>query len=358
MKRGGLPRRVQHEMGARASARQNFHSDDPTSYSRPQFLLSSFTHPNLLCYSSSPLCSRFCRQTTRIMDATPSVLNTALAEIASRPSSPKDVDCCVICLESISEPAIAEPCQHRNFDFLCLLSWFERNTTCPLCKADVRSVRYASAIGGRERIYDVPKAIEGPEARDTAFVSHSSTYHRRRHGRSLSGVYPSPDHALLRRRHVYQDQLYSFHVGSNRVSRYRELTPQLFKTDPELQRRARMWMRRELRVFECLYGSHSEPSLEQSDNAEFVLLYTMMVLKSVDMQGSSGAAVAMLSDYLGRENAQLFFHELRNWLRSPYTTLEDWDRNVQYGRQTSVREGPVRVQQTRIARRVRLPSQD
>lgn len=38
----------------------------------------------------------------------------------------------------------------------------------------------------------------------------------------------------------------------------------------------------------------------------------------------------MLQEFLGRDSARLFLHELGAWLRSPYTKLEDWDRHVQY----------------------------
>jgi hypothetical protein len=64
------------------------------------------------------------------------------------------------------------------------------------------------------------------------------------------------------------------------------------------------------------------------NNAEFLLEYVVAILKTVDIQGQP--AQDMLADFLGRENARLFLHELRNWLRSPYVNLEDWDRNVQY----------------------------
>ena len=40
---------------------------------------------------------------------------------------------CVICLEPISEAAIAVPCRHANFVFLCLVSWVEQRLKCPLC---------------------------------------------------------------------------------------------------------------------------------------------------------------------------------------------------------------------------------
>lgn len=42
-------------------------------------------------------------------------------------------DPCVICLESITEASIAKPCNHTNFDFLCLVSWLEQQPNCPLC---------------------------------------------------------------------------------------------------------------------------------------------------------------------------------------------------------------------------------
>lgn len=38
----------------------------------------------------------------------------------------------------------------------------------------------------------------------------------------------------------------------------------------------------------------------------------------------------MLGDFLGREHAALFWHELRSWLRSPAGTLAVWDREVRY----------------------------
>ena len=44
-----------------------------------------------------------------------------------------DIDLCVICLETVSERAVALPCRHRNFDFLCLASWLQERPTCPLC---------------------------------------------------------------------------------------------------------------------------------------------------------------------------------------------------------------------------------
>lgn len=159
-----------------------------------------------------------------------------------------------------------------------------------------------------------------------------------------------PDDPLLRRRNVYRNQLYSLRVGSNRLSQYRELTPELFNRDEQLVSRARKWIRRELRVFSFLNPDPVEEDggvgpncnnrvprpgqqrLEnrRGNNAEFLLEYIIAILRTVDVKGSAGQAEELLRDFVGRDNARLFLHELSSWLRSPYMSLEDWDRNVQY----------------------------
>jgi hypothetical protein len=121
----------------------------------------------------------------------------------------------------------------------------------------------------------------------------------------------------------------------------------MMANSPDLQSRARMWIRRELRVFSFLHadGEGRANSATQSDesaprgessrsrlssNAEFLLTYIISILKTVDIKSSTGNAEDLLQEFLGRENARLFLHELNAWLRSPYTKLEDWDRHVQY----------------------------
>lgn len=116
------------------------------------------------------------------------------------------------------------------------------------------------------------------------------------------------------------------------MSRFRDLTPGPFSRDEELISRARKWIRRELQVFEFLNPDEgpAEGISSRTNNAEFLLEYIVAILKSVDIKGSGGQAEDMLQEFLGRENTNLFLHELRAWLRSPYTSLDDWDRHVQY----------------------------
>lgn len=60
------------------------------------------------------------------------ILQRTLQEVAQEESE-NEANPCVICLEPVSETAIAVPCKHANFDFLCLVSWLEQRRNCPLC---------------------------------------------------------------------------------------------------------------------------------------------------------------------------------------------------------------------------------
>ncbi|KAH6677439.1 RING finger domain protein [Halenospora varia] len=271
------------------------------------------------------------------VDVRSQVLRTTLAEIAARNyGSEAEENCCVICLEKVTELATAQPCKHESFDFLCLLSWLEESQTCPLCKADVKTVQYDYKEGGLFKTYTVPP----PRAPTSSTTSRASSTRRpfvnrprRPYARRQYSVRPvaTPDDALLRRRHIYRHKLFSLHVGSNRMSRYQELSPRLFHSDTELLSKAKKWIRRELGVFEFLNpDAASSSSDRRANNAGFLLEYILAILRTVDIQDSTGQAEDMLQDYLGRENTRLFLHELKAWLRSPYISLGDWDRHVQY----------------------------
>ncbi|KAF2001071.1 hypothetical protein P154DRAFT_464919 [Amniculicola lignicola CBS 123094] len=248
-------------------------------------------------------------------------------------------DACVICLENVSERAITVPCNHYTFDFLCIASWLQERSTCPLCKVEVTAVQYDWRSPSDFKTYTVPATHpprDAPARTTTQHPHRNYRYPLPRRPRLNRRPYasPNPDLALLRRRHVYRQKLYSLHVGSNRISRYQNLTPEMISTSPDLQSRAKTWIRRELRAFRFLYSDvESVPAAgaaTTSHNAEFLLSYIVSIVKTVDIKASSGHAEDLLREFLGRENARLFLHELHAWLRSPYTKLEDWDRHVQY----------------------------
>lgn len=288
------------------------------------------------------------------LDARSKILQTTLAEVSSRQNSndtETEENCCVICLERVSDLAIAQPCKHESFDFLCLISWLQEQASCPLCKAEVKAVQYQFKEDRTFKTYDV-EATNPPSnnSRSHQFENRPRrsnlgrmrrVYSSRRPSLSSTGnlrPLPTTDESILRRRHIYHNRLYSLHVGSNRLSRFRDLTPQLFSRDEELVSRARKWIRRELQVFEFLSPDGPSSSDRRANNAEFLLEYIVAILKTVDIQGSGGQAEDMLKEFLGRESTRLFLHEMRAWLRSPYTSLEDWDRNVQYDESSSEKE--------------------
>jgi len=265
---------------------------------------------------------------TKALNIKQQVLNATVDELNSGADIDAE-DVCVICLDRISEKAEAIPCKHSSFDFICLISWLQERANCPLCKAGVNTVHYAFEA-------DKFQTYKLPPAKVPSRTTHPPFAHTRPRRPYIPRRNLTPDQAILRRKHIYSNNLYSLHVGSNRVSRFRNLTPELFNTDSELISRARKWIRRELQVFE--YLSPDGPSVDRGDratnrranNAEFLLEYIIAILKTVDTQGSGGQAEEMLQEFLGRENTRLFLHELRAWLRSPYISLEDWDRAVQY----------------------------
>jgi hypothetical protein len=135
---------------------------------------------------------------------------------------------------------------------------------------------------------------------------------------------------------VYRRQLYSLHMGSNPLSGYRDLNPSMFASSPDLQSRARTFIRRELRVFTFLNPGTPGPSTNTattSSNTEFLLSYIVSILKMVEIKASNGHGENLLTEFLGRDNSRLFLHELQAWLRSPFTKLEEWDEDVQYREQ-------------------------
>lgn len=284
-------------------------------------------------------------------DARSKILKATLEEISSRRTdhdAGKGEKCCVICLDRISEQAVAQPCQHESFDFLCLLTWLQQQPFCPLCKGEVKSVQY-ELTAGRPKTYIVPAkptSTATPDSNAPNLRHYDHRGRRQNYARyeEAGRAPPTPDEALIRRRHIYRNQLFSLHVGSNRVSRFRDLTPQIFSSDATLVSRARNWIRRELRVFEFLVPDTSAGSDRRASNAEFLLEYIVAILKTVDIQGSGGQAEDMLQEFLGRENTRLFLHELRAWLRSPYTTLATWDSHVQYN--DTVRKSETRPRST------------
>ncbi|KAK3054836.1 hypothetical protein LTR09_003994 [Extremus antarcticus] len=252
-----------------------------------------------------------------------------------------EVEGCSICLEPVTERAVAVPCNHLTFDFLCLVSWLQERSHCPLCNAAITEVQYDFRSPDDYKCYRVPPpdTKKGDEStfgrsrrrRGQNFIQRRSQRRPQQNGSAGSS---GEDPALERRRRVYRDRMFSLHVGANRISQYKDFTPSDFAASSELQSAARMFLRRELKVFTFLDAA----TAPRGGNREFLLEYIVAILKSNELKGASGHAEDLLTDYLGRENARLLLHELEAWLRSPFTTLNDWDGHVQYAPERNVLE--------------------
>lgn len=223
------------------------------------------------------------------------------------------------------------------------MRWLEENPTCPLCKAKVESIKYHWRSPSEFEIYQV--STKTPSTASPSFIRtfrpqrphllprprpRPQPYWREE--RPELSLPLDPSLILRRRRDIYSRQFYSSHVGTNRISRFRDLTPQLFYRDEELVSRTRKWIRRELQVFEFLNpeGIDAASAKRRTNGAEFLLECIISILKTVDIQGPGGHAEDLVQEFLGRDNTRLFLGELKSWLRSPYHLLEDWDRQVQY----------------------------
>ncbi|KAH6686853.1 hypothetical protein F5X68DRAFT_208096 [Plectosphaerella plurivora] len=307
-------------------------------------------------------------------DLRPAILRATLDQVsASTSTSEGEKDCCVICLGDIAEPCESQPCQHAHFDYLCLLTWLDQRKTCPLCKVPVTDVRH-NFSPNREKwdTYKVPKGFAAPPKASSSEPHPSRDarpFGRRsrppRTGRPYTPACASRgSDALARRRHIYRHRLFSLHVGTRQRKPHCDLTPASFVSNPDLVSRSRMFLRRELQVFEFLSSASDAEASSSGDsgarrstdtgtdprtqrrmaNVEFLLEYIISILKTIDTQGCMGQAEALISPFLGREDTQLLLHELRAFLRSPYITLESWDRNVQYlspSRSSPTRAGRV-----------------
>lgn len=277
-------------------------------------------------------------------DLRPQVLQNTLKQISSLDSG-GPAGCCIICLGDLVERCEARPCRHNDFDHICLITWLQEQPNCPLCKSDVHEIRYElNEDGTGGKVYKLPERPEKSRGQSEVALTRSPSLSGRRSssysGHLAQALHEYGEEAIQKRRFIYRNKLYSLHVGSNSrqpaKSRYRELSPQLFVDDPELISRARMWLSRELLVFEFL-NTTGDPSQDQDPanrrrptKAEFLLEYIIAILKTMDIQGSAGQAEDLIREFLGLENTRLFLHELKSWLRSPFGSLRAWDRAVQY----------------------------
>src|SRR5256885_10141704 len=86
----------------------------------------------------------------------------AVARANERVDASNRTDDCVICLQPISDRAVVVPCNHYSFDFICVTSWLQERSTCPLCMCHPKTWRRDSANGllRQDRTHRNPVQLE------------------------------------------------------------------------------------------------------------------------------------------------------------------------------------------------------
>ncbi|KAK6363075.1 hypothetical protein TWF730_000520 [Orbilia blumenaviensis] len=261
-----------------------------------------------------------------------------VSNIPPVPSDPKrNLESCCICLAAVTSAtrAVATPCLHACFDFSCLVTWLEgAHSTCPVCKQEVETVKYNfNAKGTGFQKY----RIKSSESSASSKSEGSRNPHRRAEIRRLNHSSVASSLAGLaddipRRRFVYKHRLRSLHIGSNPSSRFKTYTPATFRSSPVLISKAKSFIRRELEVFDWTEG-----------NREWLVEYIVGILKTVQLKDASGKAEDLIEEFLGREFASVFLHELDAFLRSPFGRIRDWDRWAKYAMEIPKDLGEVQL---------------
>lgn len=239
-------------------------------------------------------------------------------------------EACVICLTALTTKtrAVATPCLHACFDFGCLVTWLEGvQATCPVCKQTIETVKYGfDPVGTGFHKYKVKTPVASPNTSQQGSASRTSSSRQRRaeSRRHLpyaisTSLTSKPADDILRRRFVYKNKLRSLHIGVNRKSRFQNYTPQSIRSDPELLSKAKAFIRRELEVFEWTEG-----------NREWLLEYVVAIVKSINLRSAEGSAEELLEEFLGKDYAGVFVHELNAYLKSPFVRVRDYDSWAQY----------------------------
>jgi Ring finger domain len=151
---------------------------------------------------------------TNIVDAPTASQNLLPQAIIQQQTIAADIQTCVICLETITERAVALPCKHDCFDFPCLGNWLTKHTTCPLCKGQVEKLEYDFNGAGESKIFHLPP----PEPDEVANSGPTHRSHQRRDSQrptrrprslrqSCTGSDIQDHSGLDRRREIYRHHL-------------------------------------------------------------------------------------------------------------------------------------------------------
>ncbi|GAA5858532.1 hypothetical protein JCM8547_007348 [Rhodosporidiobolus lusitaniae] len=251
-----------------------------------------------------------------------------------------DEEHCAICLSPIENKTVVYPCHHGQFCWNCIRAWTDQSRKCPLCLGPIEHLIHNIRSSKDYQIhYLLPLSTLNSTTTSTDFLlpnrsrrptvnptlPRHALYGRNRYHSAnrinnedeTTWREREEERALERRRYIYREGLYAKHVASNRYTGFKPFTPQTFASNPDMKSKVIKFVRRELQIF---------PTVDIS----FLTTYLISIASQLDLR--SQAAIRLISDFLSEQDAQHLVHEITTFARSPFTSLEGYDRYVQYGR--------------------------
>jgi len=209
-----------------------------------------------------------------------------------RSSPPGSELTCPICLGEVDSKSTTNTCLHK-FCFTCLLEWSKVKAVCPLCKGKFTRILYNFRSDN-----DYDKCILPPPPEPQQAASLQVFLHRRR-------------------RDVYTLDLRARPL-SDITNRFRECSPEWYRTNEAQTHRLVPWLNRELNVVLDISGQQGREEFLITQILEWVKLYN---ITSQEMRDQ-------LLPYLST-STEHFQHEFYQFARSPFD-LPLYDRLVTY----------------------------
>ncbi|TPX65740.1 hypothetical protein SpCBS45565_g04953 [Spizellomyces sp. 'palustris'] len=231
---------------------------------------------------------------------------------------------CSICLQPMLFRMFVHPCYH-SFCFQCISQWAECGHACPECRQTILfGVVPAKGNDGYEKYEfgDVTEALPQHFSRsDARYRTRNRNMYRRTPraaNREPHRHFPLEQPRMITgdafRRHIYAHGLRAKTMPVTRDSKFKEITPELFKRNPNLVKKLVPWIRRDLKV------------LLRIDDVEMIIDVIIAILQRAKLE--SEAAKSALEEYVS-SHTEHFVHELVCFAKSPWMT-EVYDTMAEY----------------------------
>lgn len=264
-------------------------------------------------------------------------LNPAISEVEAY----NDLGRCPICLEKLDNPSIPDTCTHQ-FCFICIVHWSSTAPACPICKRGFNFIVHNIVSASEyKRYYPKENNAKNGRSRTHAPPSHnrtsSSTSSSRRdpHPPPPALAAPPP-HLFLteheHRRAVYARQLSAKPSASSTPSASSSssshappppyLTPDLLSSRPALLARLKPWLTRDLQA------------ILQLEDVHLLVELILSLLRRYDTRTHTHILTDHLAEYIPREYAHAFVHEMVCYAVSKHPSMSAYDKHVQYETRT------------------------